>query len=124
MPTILRTVWLNDAAYPSDSMNFIKMSVLKRTATSPARVQRVAGGRLRVIRRAGEPREWALTLPLLTRVQVDWLESHLGATVCARDDRGHKFFAVYLAVPVDERKFEKRGDVTLTLAEVSFSESV
>lgn len=121
---VLGTVWLNVAADPSDHVRFPLMSGLSRETGMEGRVDRLAGGRLRSIKRAGKARTWTLTLPACDPGQKAWLEQHIGVLVCARDDRGHKVFGEFFAVPVDELSWDEAGDVAVTLHEVTFSEAV
>lgn len=125
MPAVqLDTVWMNDAANPADVIRLRATSGLKRQAMIDGRVQVVAGGGRRVVRRAGLSRTWELALPWASRAQVDWLEAHQGRTVTCRDHRGHKVHGVYLDVPVDENGVTQDGAVTLTLTEVTHTEAV
>jgi hypothetical protein len=121
----LRTLWLNLASDPSQAMSFPYMSALTWSKEQPGEVRRYANGRTRIIRRAGQTRTAEVTLTGCNREQIDWLEEHVGDLVCVRDDRGRKVFGAYLIVPVAEAQHRRdRGDVSLSLAEVSFSEAV
>lgn len=121
----LRTLWLNLASDPSQAASFPYMSALTWTKEQPGEVRRYANGRLRVVRRAGKPKSADVALPGCDRAQVDWLEEHVGRVVCVRDDRGRKVFGVYLAVAVTELSLPRgRADVSLSLAEVTYSEVV
>jgi hypothetical protein len=121
----LRSLWLNLAADPAVAMSFPYMSTLTWTKEQPGEVRRYANGRTRIIRRKGKPRSAEATLSGCSREQIAWLEEHVGALVCVRDDRGRKMYATYLTAPVTEAQHRRdRGDVTLAFAEVSHSEAV
>lgn len=120
----IQGVWLNLASDPSDYCHFEFARDLKRTKVQPGKVQPMAGGRLRLVRTVGRSKGLSFSLQACTRAQLDWLEDHLGETVCARDDEGHKFFAVYLIVSVDEHNYNDEGESSLDLSELSFSEAV
>lgn len=121
---ILATVWLSDAANSSDYMSFPLMGGLSRKRSRNASFDTMASGRQRRIISAGSPRSWSLDLPNCTRDQLDWLESHGEATLCVRDDRGHKFFAGFSDDDIAEHAYDLEGDFTLTLQEITFSEAV
>lgn len=120
----LRTVWLNDADDLSDLVTFPTMSKLVAGRAAMPEVRRLAGGRHRLIRRAGVARTFTLTLPACDRAQVDWLEAHVGELVCCRDDRGRKVFGTYLQVDVTEfRTDPDLASCAVTLREVYHDES-
>lgn len=121
----LGCVFLNLASDPSDFQSFPLMSSLKVSTTQPGEVRKMANGRLRMVRQAGKPRTLSVDLPHCTRAQLDWLEEHVGDLMCVRDDRGRKFYAVYLTTDVDETPYDTDdGGTSLSMSEVSFSEAV
>lgn len=120
----LHTLWLNVVADPSQRQHFPVMSALQVTTSQPGEVRRYASGRLRSVRQAGRTRAISATLPACDLDQVRWLERYQGETVCVRDDRGRKLFAVYYALPVDEHFYNDGADITLTLSEVTRVEGV
>ncbi len=119
----LVTVWLNAAANPSDYASFPLMAALNVTTSQSGEIRQYAGGRTRLVVKAGTPRTIALDLPELDRTQVTWLEGHVGQVVCVRDDRGRKIWAAYLTVPMDETQGDTTGGASITLVEVSFTEA-
>ncbi len=124
MPSVvLDTVWLNAAANPSDYASFPLMAALTVTTAKAGEVRQYAGGRTRLVVKAGTPRTIALDLPELDRTQVTWLEGHVGQVVCVRDDRGRKIWAAYLTAGVDETQGDTTGGASITLVEVSFTEA-
>ena len=121
----LKTVWMNLQTELTTPRNFPAMSSLKPTVKQPGEVRTYAGGRLRLITRAGIARSYVLTLPACSRDQITWLETNAGQLMCVRDDRGRKIRAAYFEVPVDEIPTDPTlGDIVLTLSEVTFSEAV
>lgn len=121
----LCAIWLNLAADPSDYMSFDRPATMAPTTDMDVSVRTLANGRRRVVRRAGVARSYALTLPYCNRAQIEWLEDHVGQTVCVRDDRGRKMFGVYSSVPVTESTlWNDRGDAQLTVAGITYSEAV
>lgn len=121
----LTTVWLNLASDPSDYKQLVSTSGLTRLQATPAEVRALAGGRFRLIRHGSQSWTWGVSLPFCTRAEVDWLEAKEGLTVCARDDLGHKFFAVWTSTPVAESTFsDDEAAVEITLQEITYSEVV
>lgn len=120
----LKTVWINLASDLTQYQSFNQLAALKVETNQPGDVRRYAGGRMRIIRKAGISRAISLSLPACTRAQITFLEANVGQIVCVRDDRGRKIWATYLAVPVDENSFELTGNVSLALSEVTATDIV
>lgn len=120
----MQTLWLNDAADLADVMAFPTMSGLVAGKENRADVRTYAGGRTRLISRAGTPRSAKATLPLLTRAQIDWLDDHAGRLVLIRDAQGRKFYGVYLNPTFTEIGYIDEANTELVLVEVSHSEAV
>ena len=121
----LRGVFFNVAADPADRLAVMEGGDLARVREAPGRVVRGAGGRVRVIRRAGTAQSWSLSLPGVTGAAAVWLEDHVGQLVCVRDVRGHKVFGVFLAVDMgDVPGPDELVEVSLAVSEVSYSEAV
>lgn len=120
----LGTVWLNLAADPTVYLSLPTMSSLSITTGQDGEVRRMANGRLRLIRRAGQARSASVDIDGATRTEVDWLEEHVGDLLCVRDDRGRKFFGVYMSVDADEIRANDYANVSLALTEVTHSEAV
>ncbi|QDC24799.1 hypothetical protein FE374_09395 [Georgenia yuyongxinii] len=115
----------NVVADPSDRLGVDTIDGFSRLEEAPGRFVRGAGGRVRVMRRAGANRSWSLGLPALTQEQTRWLEDRVGVLLCVRDNRGHKMFGTYMGTQVDEiPSTDKIADVSLTVTEVSWSEAV
>lgn len=120
----LNAVWLNVASDPIDSLALSQLSQLQPATDQAGAVRAMASGSLRLVQQAVRARSYRLSAPMATRAQIEWLEAHIGVTLCVRDDRGRKFFAVYLSVPVDEQTFSRAyGDVSLALSEVTHSQA-
>jgi hypothetical protein len=115
---------LNAVEDPSNYVTFRFLTQFSRQQTKPGRIQRMAGGRTRVIRQAGMSRSWDLGFKYVTPEQKEWLEDHSGVVMCVRDDRGHKMFGTYLGVDVSEWMYNHQGEASLMFQEVSFSEHV
>lgn len=124
----LVTVWLNLASEPSISQSFPSMSKLEVNTKRPGEARLNANGRTRLIRKPAKARTFALSLPICTRAQIDWLELYAGELVLVRDDRGRKVWCTYFDAPIDEAQVndqgERLGDVTLALVEITHSEVV
>lgn len=121
---LLDTVWLNAASDPSDYASFPLMSALAVATSQSGEVRQYAGGRTRLVLKAGTPRNISLDLPELDRTQVTWLESHVGQIVLVRDDRGRKIWAAYITAGVDETQGDTTASAGISLTEVSFTEVV
>lgn len=128
----LTGVWINLVDQPADRLVLHKVSQFTRNQEKPGRILRGAGGRVRVVTRAGTARSWSLRFRFLTQAQVAWLEERAGRVVCVRDGRGHRLFGTYLHVAATELAYVKLADVasvkladvSLTFTEVTFSEAV
>lgn len=120
----LGTVWLNLASDPSVSLSLPTMATLTINTGQDGEVRRLANGRLRLVKRAGQARSASVDIEGATRTEVEWLEDHVGDLVCVRDDRGRKFFGVYMAVDADEIRANDYANVSLALVEVTHSEVV
>ena len=120
----LGTAWLNDAATPSDAISLPYMTSLQVTPAQTGEVRRYAGGRLRAVSVLGKATAASLSAVAVTRAQVTWLEAHIGRTICLRDDRGRRLFAVYWEVPVDEHAYNLEADISLDLSQVTVVEAV
>lgn len=90
----------------------------------PGEVRRMAGGRLRVVTRAGTARAIGVTLRQLTPAQVQQVRDWLGSVVLFRDVWGRKMYGAYFDLDVVDAKDRLGQDVKLTLSEVTFSEAV
>lgn len=75
-------VWINLGADPSDYREFPNMAALSVTTAKAGEVRRYAGGRTRIVRRAGAKRAVSLAIPLCERSDIEWLEEHAGDLVC------------------------------------------
>lgn len=118
-------VRFNVAADPGDSLHIMQAGKFSRPTSVPGTVVRGAGGRVRVLRRAGSDRSWALSFPALTRTEVRWLEGRIGQVVQVRSGRGERMFGAFLAVEVAEQVGPgELASVSLTVSELTFSEAV
>lgn len=121
---ILTTIVLNDAVDPSDVLVLDRMATYTRRPVKAQRTQRVAGGGFRAIGQEGVQQLWDVTASRCTRADVDWIEAHIGRTVCVRDDAGHKFFGWYAEPDIEEVPRPRTASVQLVLTEVTHSEAV
>jgi hypothetical protein len=122
--TTLKTVWINLASDTTQFQSFSLMSSLQVTTEQPGEVRQYAGGRLRIVRKAGLRRAISCSLPECSRDQIAFLEANVGQVMCFRDDRGRKIWATYLVAPVSENAFNINGNVTLALNEVTHTDVV
>lgn len=121
----LGAVWLNKASNLTDSQRFDNVTGLQAIKANDGDVRALANGRLRMVTTTTLQRQYALTLELATRTQIDWLEAHVGELLCARDDRGRKVYGTYFEVSVDEViERSDYGNVSLRFTEVTHSEVV
>lgn len=119
---VLNSVWLNLAADPTVYLWLPTMASLSISTGQDGEVRRLANGRLRLVKRAGQARSASVDIEGATRTEVEWLEDHVGDLVCVRDDRGRKFFGVYMSVDADEIRANDYAGVSLALVEVTHSE--
>ncbi|HBJ72820.1 MAG TPA: hypothetical protein DDY88_03725 [Actinobacteria bacterium] len=121
----LLTVWINLASDLSDYRSFSMLSSLRVVKDKPGSVNTYASGRRRLVLKAGGGYSIDLTLPQLTRDEIDWLDLHVGDLVLVRDDRGRKIWCTYLSLPIDEDGSDiAYGDGSLSLVEITHSEIV
>lgn len=120
----LGTVWLNLVSDPSVSLTLPTMASLSIATGQDGEVRRLANGRLRLVKRAGQARSASVDIEGATRTEVEWLEDHVGDLLCVRDDRGRKFFGAYMGVEADEVRANDYANVSLVLTEVTHSEAV
>ena len=120
----LETLWLNDADDPADLASFPFMSSLNSSPQQNVTITAFAGGRQIAIVTPGSANQVSVNLAACTASQRAWLETHAGTVVCVRDDRGRKFYGVYVSPSSDEHAYNDDADSSLTLNEVTFSEAV
>lgn len=122
----LEAIWLNLVSDPSQYVVLDLNIDLSRAKSQDGNIVPLAGGRLRVVRKAGRSRQWSFPVRINDPAKVAFLEDHVGETFCARDHRGHKVFVVYLSVDMAEHDYADNAgaDTSLTLSELSFSEAV
>lgn len=118
----LDTIVLNDAVDLSDVLVLDRMATYSRSANTDVRTQKVASGGYRVIRSKGKQAVWDVTATRVTVTDLEWLENHVGFTVCVRDDVGRKFYALLSDLDVTEVPRPRTGNASFTLSEVSWDE--
>lgn len=99
-----------------------------RSTVQETTTRRLAGGRVRAIRRQGTTRRWTLTLPAVTRDQAEWLEQHTGTLMLFREPAtaphaGRKLYGVYAEVAATEHTYDAESEVSLTIDEVTYTEA-
>jgi hypothetical protein len=126
MTLLLSALVFSDAVDPTDAMSFVYAGdAFKVTSSTSVEGRDMAGGRVRVVRKAG--RKWSANpiLPACTPEQAMWLRAHEGAIVCVRDHQGTKLYGFYAETPVSESTYYRDvGDVELSFVGVSWSEAV
>jgi hypothetical protein len=126
MTLLLSALFLSDAVDPTDTMSFVYAGdAFKVTSSTSAEARAMAGGRFRLVSKAG--RSWSADpiLPACTPERVTWLRAHEGRVVCLRDHQGTKLYGFYAEVPVSESTYYRdQGDVELSFTGVSWSEAV
>lgn len=125
MPSVtLQTLWLNLATDLTDYQSFQFMSALGSSPQQNVAINSYAGGRQRAIRTPGTAQQLGATLPACTPGQRAWLEQHAGELMCARDDRGRKFYGLYTSPSTAEHQYNDEADVDITINEVTVTEVV
>lgn len=120
----LTDIWIHLADDMAEYRRFPFVTSFERSKSVDVAIQKLAGGRLRAIRRQGSRRRWNLGLQAVTRDQIAWLEDHVSELMMVRDDRGHVVFGVYVEVPVSEHAYNFEGNLTLAFDEVTFDVAV
>ncbi|GAW50619.1 MULTISPECIES: hypothetical protein [unclassified Nocardioides] len=118
---VLTRLWLNDVADPSDVMSF-RIGAFTPTYGADGEIRKNAGGRLRLVLRAGVARSHSALIRRPTDSQWAWLVAHHRRLVTIRDPDGMKYVGIYLTLTRD-RPVEG-ADMTLDLSEVTSSEAV
>lgn len=91
-------------------------------------VRTYANGRVRIVRRAGRTRELAITFPIVTEAELDFLISLAGEVALVRSkpgggNRGRKVYCTWFEVPTTDRK-DGTYIAKVKATEVSFTEAV
>jgi hypothetical protein len=122
----LRGLWLNDAVDPSDALVLPLAPGWKEADQVPGEVRTYAGGRTRLVRRAGLARTLTPAFRLLTAAQVADLRARAGRTQWVRTSTGVKWAGVFLNPQVTWVTSAGGGmaQVSLTLTELTSSEVV
>lgn len=122
----ITAIWLNLVSDPSQYVALDTNIELTRSKAQSGQIVTLAGGRQRLIRQAGRPRQWSFPVRVNDPAKVAFLEDHVGEMFSARDHRGHKVFVVYLDVSMQEHDYADNAgaDTSLTLSEITFSEAV
>lgn len=121
---VLCTLWLNSADDPTDVMAFPYLSSLASTPQQNVQLQPFAQGRIRAIITPGTAQQVAVDLAACSGDQRAWLDDHAAALLCVRDDRGRKFYGMYVAPATAEHQYNSDSEVSVTINEVTFSEAV
>lgn len=126
MPLLLSALFIADAVDPTDAMSFVYAGdSFKVSSSVSAEARAMAGGRTRLVSKAGVSWTADPILPACTPEQVTWLRAHEGAIVCVRDHQGTKLYGFYAEVPVSESTYYRdQGDVELSFVGLTFSEAV
>lgn len=85
-------------------------------------VRTYAGGRQRSVSAVGVKEQVSIQLKQATQLQIDTLESWFGQTVVVRDYRGRRWFGVFYALDVTDRRKKTLYDVNITFYEVTYVE--
>lgn len=129
----LTSVFLNDAADPSDFAKFDQTGEAISLNSTPRVEVRQLINRRRLVRTGNKVYEsGSLSLEQCTPDQVTWLRAHVGQLVCVRDHYGTKIFGAYSDFPRDISTFPRIiggvvvyvADVKLSFDEISHSEAV
>lgn len=121
----LNAIFINDLSNPQDFLPLVYVRSFQKTPAVRGEFRDFAGGRVRLIRRAGKPLTWSITFGTTTQNQLAWLTDHAGRLLCFRDDRGGKMYGTYLQVPRDERTWSKDGEnVQVEVTALTWSEAV
>lgn len=120
---VLTRLWLNSLADPEDLIA-LRISRFAPAKTVRGAFEENAGGRIRLITRAGQPKAMVATCVRPTAEERAWLDEHVGLPgVTVRDPDGGKFAGAYLLLGY-ERSATMATDVTLTISEFTASEVV
>lgn len=119
----LSTLWVSDAANPSQSYA-LPLSSLKWKTTKTGDVRTYGGGRRRLVTRKGTYRTADISLSFADRTTVRLLESWAGRLLLFRDPMGRKVYGVYLEPQIEEIDGDDGASVSFTITEVTRSEEV
>ena len=122
MALTLRDLWINRADDPSQYV-VLEGTITEKQARS-GQVRTMANGRRRVVTRAGESKEYAVSA---NRVEVDTinlLASWAGDVLAYRDPQGRKVFGTFFEVSTEPWNGFQVGSVSFTFTNVTYSEEV
>jgi len=119
---LLEKAWMNLASDLSQSLALWSADWSDNRSV-PGDVHTYAGGRRRVVSRAGKMRNLSVTFPVITSAQWETLVGWAGETVLLRDKRGRIVWCVYFSVSVSDR-FDGTYDATVQVSEVTASAEV
>jgi len=119
---LLETAWVNLASDLSQSLALWSAD-WSDDRSVPGAIRTYAGGRRRVVSRAGKLRNLSVTFPTIIGAQVETLVGWAGQTVLLRDKRGRLVWCVYFSAAVSDRR-DGTYDVTVQVSEVAGSAEV
>lgn len=120
----LGELYLHDATDLSDYIHSDGFGGLDEEDAVDGEFRQYSAGRVRLIRRAGEPREVNVTLPAVSASDVEWLRVHKGRTLLLRDPRGRKMYGTFLRLSIPERHGPLRPHVSFRFVRITHTESV
>lgn len=118
-------LWLSLAADLTQLQTFPYLSANSSAPKIQVSTKLYAGGNYRVVRQRGRQSTQQFTLLCCTAAQRQLIEfDWLGELLVVRDDRGRKYFGVYADPQVTEHPYNDECDITITMQEITKSESV
>lgn len=121
----LDRLWLNPVDDLTEGMGFrLAAASLVQAPQLSGEVRQYGGGRLKAATTTTIAQQLPPTLLLDTRDEEAAIEAWQGRTVCVRDPKGRKYYAVYFNPQITEYPGLDMSVVTLTLDEVTQSEAV
>ena len=112
-------VWLAPVSDLTDTLVLNGGTTAAGTVGVQGDFRRYAGGRVRLIRQAGQDESVAVSVSHVSRTTREQLNAWAGETLLLRDGRGRLVFGTYLAVDATENPGLPYCDLSLTFTEIT-----
>lgn len=119
----LTAVWIQNAQDLTTAVQAQATSIVE-TPQVAGNVRAYANGRQRTVSSASKPRQVAFTFTLMSAADAATLAAWNGQLVLVRDAFGLKVWGSYFQTQRTQQPAPNVNDVTLTVTEVTHSESV
>lgn len=117
----LRKLWIH-LIDTGVGLSFYTAPERSQSKSISGEVRTYAGGRQRSVSSIGTRSQVTVQLRQVTETDINTLTSWFGQTICMRDYRGRRWFGVFYALDIVDRRKKTLHDVNLTLYTVTYVE--